>query len=149
SVGLMRIDLDSFKTVNREFGDNIGDDILQQIARRLQMAVPRGTTVARERSDTFLALLPDANLTSECGSSAEGTPYARGRPCEPADPQSRRGGSIATAACPQTGSELAVRAREAEAALAHPLPQAGNTDQYCTDDMDGDQNDRTAIQINL
>src|SRR5690606_33141953 len=108
SVGLMRIDLDSFKAVNREFGDNIGDDILQQIARRLQMAVPRGTTVARERSDTFLALLPDANLTSEFGRSAEAILAALGRPFEAEDRQIRLGASIGIAVFPDNGSELNV-----------------------------------------
>lgn len=149
SVGLMRIDLDSFKTVNREFGDNIGDDILQQIARRLQMAVPRGTTVARERSDTFLALLPDANLTSEFGRSAEAILAALGSPFDTEDRPVRLGASIGIAVFPDNGSELNVLARHAEAALAHARQLGGNNYQYYADEMDGAQIERTAFEINL
>lgn len=149
SVGLLRIDLDNFKVVNREFGDSIGDDVLQQIARRLQMAAPRGATVARERSDAFLALLPDAKLSSEFGRVADALLASVCRPLDAAGHTVRLGASIGIAVYPENGIELNILTRHAEAALAHARRLGGRNHQYYSDEMDGAEIERTAFQVNL
>ena len=52
------LDLDGFKPINDLFGRGAGDDILQQVAVRLDAALDRNETVARVGADEFAFLSP-------------------------------------------------------------------------------------------
>jgi diguanylate cyclase (GGDEF)-like protein/PAS domain S-box-containing protein len=53
------IDIDRFKTVNDAFGHEAGDQLLQQIARRLTSCLREGDTLARHSGDEFTMWLDD------------------------------------------------------------------------------------------
>ena len=51
------LDIDDFKPINDTYGHAVGDDLLKEVAHRLQDAVRRTDTVARLGGDEFVLLL--------------------------------------------------------------------------------------------
>ncbi|MDB5815884.1 MAG: hypothetical protein JWN23_3001 [Rhodocyclales bacterium] len=58
-IGVIFLDLHDFKRINEQHGRDVGDQVLQQFARRLESCVRGGDTVGRYGADEFIILLPE------------------------------------------------------------------------------------------
>ncbi len=71
SVAIFFIDLDNFKYINDTLGHETGDELLVEVARRLEKCVRPADTVARLGGDEFTALLEDLGEVGEAAVVAE------------------------------------------------------------------------------
>lgn len=60
-LAVMFLDLDRFKNINDSLGHMIGDELLQQVSKRLKRCIREGDTLARFGGDEFTLLLPKIN----------------------------------------------------------------------------------------
>lgn len=108
-VALMFVDLDKFKPVNDEFGHEIGDLLLQEVAKRLQSCMRESDTAARLGGDEFIVLLPSieaqlAEAEQDAMLVAEKIRQALSQPFELSGHRLEISCSIGVAVCPEHGS---------------------------------------------
>jgi diguanylate cyclase (GGDEF)-like protein/PAS domain S-box-containing protein len=60
------LDLDGFKQVNDQFGHDIGDQVLIEVASRIKNCIREQDTVSRHGGDEFALLLDDMTSFQEC-----------------------------------------------------------------------------------
>ncbi len=70
-LALLFIDLDEFKPINDELGHEVGDWLLQAVAKRMLSCVRASDTAARMGGDEFVVLLPDLQSNDEAMAVAE------------------------------------------------------------------------------
>ena len=71
SLAVAFIDVDNFKLINDSLGHQIGDQVLQKIARRLMTAVRGCDEVARIGGDEFIAIIEEVESYEDCISVIE------------------------------------------------------------------------------
>lgn len=58
AFGVMLFDIDRFKLINYGFGDDCGDDVLQEVANAAKQKLKRGDCIGRWSGQQFLCVLP-------------------------------------------------------------------------------------------
>ena len=60
-IGVIMLDLDHFKTINDTYGHDVGDELLKEVANRLNDCVRSEDTVSRPGGDEFTILLQEVS----------------------------------------------------------------------------------------
>lgn len=96
SVALLFLDLDLFKPINDSLGHDAGDQVLQEVARRLQRLVREADSVARIGGDEFVILLSEVHAPTHANVERvmQHVLQALSQPFEVAATQCRLGASI-------------------------------------------------------
>ncbi|MCX6023081.1 MAG: diguanylate cyclase, partial [Chloroflexi bacterium] len=116
-LGVLMLDLDRFKEVNDTFGHRVGDQLLQQVAVRLKMAVRESDSACRLGGDEFAVVLP------QIGGAEEAAAVARRAEAELTEPfiveglRLSVGVSIGVTVYPNNGSDIETLIRSADAAM--------------------------------
>ncbi len=82
SVGALFIDIDWFKDVNEKLGEDAGDQLLANVAERLEVVVRAGDTVGRLGGDEFVILVESAARGARLDSLARRVIEALHKPFE-------------------------------------------------------------------
>ncbi|WP_114418366.1 EAL domain-containing protein [Marinospirillum perlucidum] len=69
-MGILFLDLDLFKRINDTLGHQAGDEVLKEVARRLEANINEGDSVARLGGDEFTILVPEVETLHELEAEA-------------------------------------------------------------------------------
>jgi len=74
------LDLDNFKPVNDNYGHDVGDELLIQVAQRITASLREEDTVSRQGGDEFALLLNDIESYGQCKNTLERILHALAQP---------------------------------------------------------------------
>lgn len=129
-LAVMFIDLDNFKTVNDTLGHDLGDSLLQEVARRIQGCVGAGDTAARLGGDEFVLLIAGADR-SAASAMAQSLVAALAEPFLIDDHEIRvTTASIGVSLYPQDGLDRHALMKSADAAMYRAKGAGRNTFRF-------------------
>ena len=118
------IDLDRFKEINDTLGHHYGDEVLRQVATRLQAGIGAADTVARLGGDEFAILLPQPASPRDVLAVAARLREALGEPVDAAGVRLEMGGSVGVARYPGDGADVETLLQRADVARSERSPAA-------------------------
>jgi len=127
TLWLMFIDLDGFKTVNDTLGHSAGDEVLCEVAQRLQSVIRSEDLLARIGGDEYVILLSHAHSEADTTSVANRILDILSEPIGVADPRMSVSASIGIARYPQDGADLETLLKAADAAM-YQVKKGGKND---------------------
>ena len=116
-VGLLLLDIDRFKDINDSLGHDMGDLLLQQVARRLEGALGAGDVVARLGGDEFAVLLPSIASVEDARRLADRVRGVFATPFDLAELELHVETSIGVAALPDHAGDPSALLRKADVAM--------------------------------
>jgi len=129
-MAVLFVDIDRFKHVNDSLGHEIGDRLLQSVARRLLSCVRRSDTVSRQGGDEFVILLSEVAQAQDAAVSAEKMLQALNATHCIDEHELRVTGSIGIVVCPDDGTQADVLLKHADFAMYHAKEQGRNNYQF-------------------
>jgi diguanylate cyclase (GGDEF)-like protein len=125
--GFLMIDLDRFKAVNDTLGHPVGDRLLAQVARRLQLIMSDNELCGRLGGDEFAVVIKDATDSKYIMTLSRRIIESLSRPYEVDQNTLFIGASIGSALGPADGRTVELLMRSADLALYRSKDQGGNT----------------------
>ncbi len=118
SCAIMMMDLDRFKAVNDTLGHPAGDELLKQVAQRLQRIVTeKGCEIGRLGGDEFQIMLPDIDDRGRLGEIAKTIITMVSQPYQIEGSRCVIGASVGIAIAPYDGINSEELVRSADLAL--------------------------------
>jgi diguanylate cyclase (GGDEF)-like protein/PAS domain S-box-containing protein len=116
-VAVIFLDLDDFKTVNDSLGHAAGDQVLLDVAKRLETCVRASDTAARFGGDEFAVLLEDVSSVQEAADAADRILEAFVNPIRLAQKELSIRASLGIAVAEEPGADADELIRNADAAM--------------------------------
>ncbi|GAA5179353.1 hypothetical protein GCM10025771_21190 [Niveibacterium umoris] len=116
-LALLFVDLDRFKDINDRWGHPVGDEVLCQVARRLEQSLRLGDTVARFGGDEFVVILESLDVGNTTEEAVDRLEAALRDPVEVAQQRFRLGASIGVARYPRDGDDTESLLSHADSAM--------------------------------
>lgn len=146
---LLFLDLDKFKHVNDSLGHAVGDQLLQEVARRLAQCVRGSDTVSRHGGDEFVILLADEKRPEDAALAAEKVLLALAMPFLIEGKQLHTSTSIGISVFPLDGSTGPELIKNADTAMYHAKERGRNNYQFFRQDMNTRAMERQLIESSL
>jgi diguanylate cyclase (GGDEF)-like protein len=149
TLAVMLVDLDRFKNVNDALGHEAGDDLLREVAARMQACLRGSDTVARLGGDQFVALVPTV-ATPEAGARvAHKVLAALDRPVILDGHEVRLSASVGLARFPDDGRDSRTLVMNADLALGRAKERGGRSVEVYTPSMNKPALERMRLERQL
>ena len=148
-AAVLMLDLDRFKTVNDSLGHKQGDQLLQEVAKRLSECVREIDTVARLGGDEFVVVLADLAMADDIVLVAEKITSSLARPIEIGPQTLSANASLGIAVYPHDGSTADELLQYADTAMYRAKELGGNGTAFFTPEMKQTITERLRIEAGL
>ncbi len=143
------IDLDRFKAINDLYGHEIGDKVLQEVARRLQACTRREDIVSRLGGDEFIIVLPRIQTGEDPETVAQHILEAIVQPIRVGSLELALSSSIGISLFRKHASDLDGLIRCADLAMYSAKQSGRNTFRMFTPGHDERASDRLQLEIHI
>jgi diguanylate cyclase (GGDEF)-like protein len=117
TLAVMLCDLDDFKSVNDTLGHLAGDEVLKQVASRLQSSVRQADTIARFGGDEFALLIENVESTEDTIKAVERVGQMLRTPLNVAETELKMSASVGIVLAAVPGASGQELLRDADIAL--------------------------------
>lgn len=148
-AALLFLDLDNFKTINDSLGHDAGDQLLKDVAARLQDAVREMDTVSRQGGDEFLIVLTDVADLDDISTVAKHVLHAMSQPFSLKGMQIVTSVSIGAALYPEDGDDFSALLKHADLAMYQAKAAGRNAFRFFDARMNADIIERLSIESGL
>jgi diguanylate cyclase (GGDEF)-like protein len=149
SFAVLVCDLDRFKLINDSLGHRAGDELLQEVARRLATVVRTADTVARFGGDEFVLIGTSIGDANDAADLAARVMEALQAPVRIADIDIHTSPSIGIAMYPDDGTSIQTLLARADAAMYSAKQNGRGTFRRYTAGMHAGTEDRVQLESDL
>lgn len=148
-VAVLFVDVDRFKNINDSLGHACGDQLLQQVAQRLQGALRGGDTVGRMGGDEFVLLCPGAGPGAAIAARAQAMLAQLAQPYDIMGMRLHVSASMGIACYPDDGDTPDVLVRNADAAMYLAKERGRNNFQFYAPELNASILGRLTLEMEL
>lgn len=148
-LALLFLDLDRFKNINDSLGHAVGDEVLQQIARRLTENIRVVDTACRLGGDEFVLVLPHLDQPEQAMLVAQKLQEALAQDLHIRNFDLTVTPSIGIALYPRDGEDAETLLKNADSAMYRAKGQGRNNCQFYTDDLNAAVSERLTLENDL
>jgi|GEM_PF-514857 len=149
-LAVVFMDLDGFKAVNDTFGHEVGDELLQEVARRIRQTLRRDTdTVARLGGDEFVLLIEGISSAETVAQLAEEIIASVRQPITLRGHSVKVGASLGLALFPEDGSDVKTLMQQADTAMYAAKAAGKNTYRFFRADMQDSVSEKMGLEQSL
>jgi len=143
------LDLDRFKQINDTLGHEAGDQLLQEVARRLKSCVRESDAIARLGGDEFVVILPELRDEQDAAGIARKILTTLARPFTLLGQEFRVTASIGISTYPLGGQDEQTLTKNADIAMYHAKEAGKNNFQFYTEQLNASSLERLALESSL
>ncbi|HEY1042350.1 MAG TPA: EAL domain-containing protein [Telluria sp.] len=148
-LALAFLDLDNFKFINDNFGHEIGDTVLKEVANRLRHNVREDDTVARLGGDEFVLVITSQPSARHVGELMERVRASVSAPVRVDGKEVLPGVSIGVSLFPRDGDTVDRLMRAADAAMYHAKTTGRNNCTFYSEELNKSVHEHLSLRARL